>query len=452
MKLIRKETVLDVTKSADVLVVGGGPAGLGAAVTAARLGRKTILLEKRGFLGGNITACYVENCNYFLKGTPFQSEGLYAEIERGCKETFGNDNVRSFNPNAFSSEYLKVYLDTLVQEAGVEVIFHAFVNEVVMEGDRIRAVVVQTKKGPVGIAAEVVIDTTGDADVAFGAGVPFDQGREKDGACQPGTVNLRLAGADTEALSKTVNGRDRLQEIGREFKEDYRAGRTGLPCKRQDIPFGRLTPGGQISYVNYACAYGLDPTDMEDLTRGEIECRKYAVDIYRYLKSRYQEFRNIEIASLAPEIGFRDSRRIRGVYTLTIEDMESDRSFEDVIAVFPRFYDMLAPDGNMEGDGSVEGKGYKGHIYEAVVGSRSFQVPYRSMLPANVSNLLVAGRCMSADHVAESGVRAISLCMMTGQAAGAAATLAVRDRTTPAGVDIRELQDTLRAQGLKLPG
>lgn len=452
MELIRKETVLAVAKTADVLVVGGGPAGIGAAVTAARLGKKTILLEKRGFLGGNITACYVENCNYFLKGTPFLPEGLYAEIEKGCRDTFGNDNVRSYNPNAYGSEYLKVYLDALVQEAGVEVLFHAFVNEVVMDGNRIRAVVVQTKKGPVGIAAEIVIDTTGDADVAFGAGVPFDQGREKDGACQPGTVNLRLAGADTEALSKTVDGRDRLQEIGREFKEDYRAGRTGLACKRQDIPFGRLTPGGQISYVNYACSYGLDPTDMEDLTRGEIECRQYAVDIYRYLKNRYQEFRNIEIASLAPEIGFRDSRRIHGVYTLTIEDMEADKSFEDVIAVFPRFYDMLAPDGNMGGDGSVEGKGYQGHIYEAVVDNRTFQIPYRSMLPVNVSNLLVAGRCLSADHVAESGVRAISLCMMTGQAAGAAATLAVRDRTTPAGVNIRELQDTLRGQGIRLPG
>ena len=193
--------------------------------------------------------------------------------------------------------------------------------------------------------------TTGDADVSFAAGVPFEQGREKDGLCQPGTVSLRLTGADTKALLE--NG-DRLLEIGRIFKEDYRAGKTGLPCKRQDLPFGRLTAAGQISYVNYSCVYGLDPTDIRDLSRGEMECRQYVMDIYRYLKANFEELKNTEVASIAPEIGFRDSRRIDGMYHLTIEDMESRRHFDDVIAVFPRFYDMLAPDANMDGDGKVE--------------------------------------------------------------------------------------------------
>jgi len=446
--IIIKPKTIEISMHTQVLVVGGGPAGIGAAVSAARNGQRVLLLEKRGFLGGNITACFVENCNYFLKGTGFHSEGIYAEIEQKAYEKYGNDNIRQRNKYAFSSEYLKVFLDEFVTGAGVQVLFHSFVNEVVMNGSHIEAVIIQTKKGPVAVKADMVIDTTGDADVAFAAGVPFEQGRQSDGLCQPGTVSVRLAGADTGALLR--NG-DRLQEIGRIFKEDYRAGKTGLPCKRQDLPFGRLTAGGQISYVNYSCAYGLDPTDIRDLSRGEMECRQYVMDIYKYLKTHFEELKNTEIASIAPEIGFRDSRRIEGAYHLTIEDMESMRHFDDVIAVFPRFYDMLAPDANMDGDGRVEGKGYRGHIFEPVVDDRTFEIPYRALVPKAVDNLLAAGRCISADHVAESGTRAISLCMMTGQAAGAAAALANRSAQAPAQICVRELQQILVNQNIHLP-
>lgn len=447
-KITIQPKTLEISLETQVLVVGGGPAGIGAAVSAARNGQKVLLLEKRGYLGGNITACYVENCNYFLRGTPFRSEGIYAEIEKKAYEKYGNDNVRQRNQYAFSSEYLKVFLDEFVTEAGVKVLFHSFVNDVVVTGSHIDAVIIQTKKGPVAVRADMIIDTTGDADVAFAAGVPYEQGREKDGLCQPGTVSVRLAGADTQALLKDG---DRLLEIGRIFKEDYRAGKTGLPCKRQDLPFGRLTAGGQISYVNYSCAYGLDPTDIRDLSRGEMECRQYVMDIYKYLKAHFEELKHTEIASIAPEIGFRDSRRIEGIYHLTIDDMESKRHFEDCIAVFPRFYDMLSPDANMDGDGKVEGKGYAGHIYEPVVDNRTFEIPYGSLVPKRVDNLLAAGRCISADHVAESGTRAISLCMMTGEAAGAAAALALKTGKKPKDICVRQLQDMLRAQNIQIP-
>ena len=181
-----------------------------------------------------------------------------------------------------------------------------------------------------------------------------------------------------------------------------------MPAPNRISLFGRLTKAGQISYVNYSCAHGIDPTDIEGLTRGEMECREYILEIYHYLKNQFHELRDIEITSIAPEIGFRDSRRIRGEYYLTIEDMESDRQFDDAIAVFPRFYDMLPPDGTSSGDGKVEGKGYDGHIFEPIVDERTFQVPYRALVPAGINNLLLAGRCISADHVAESGIRAIS--------------------------------------------
>ena len=162
MKVIRPQMELEIKRKADILVVGGGPAGIGAAISAARLGKKVLLLEKRGFLGGNITACYVENCNHFLKGTPFHSEGLYKEIEQKCYEIYGNDNIREKNKMAFHSEYLKIFLDKFMKENKVEVLLHSFVNEVITRRNQIEAVIIQTKQGPEAVSAEIIIDATGD--------------------------------------------------------------------------------------------------------------------------------------------------------------------------------------------------------------------------------------------------------------------------------------------------
>ena len=445
--VIPQKTV-PIDESTQVLVVGGGPAGIGAAVSAVRMGMKTMLLEKRGFLGGNITASYVESCNYFMHNTGFKPEGIFLKIEQRYKEKFPADDLRPNSPHRFHSEKLKIFLDEFIQKEGVSLKLHAFVNDVVISNDSIEAVIIQTKQGPKAIKAQVVIDCTGDADVAFSAGVPFLMGRDKDNLCQPGTVNFRLTGADVPAL---ISDGDNLKAIGKRFKETYRKGETGLRCKRQDLPFGRLTHAGQISYVNYACAYGIDPTSIEGLTKGEIECRSYIYEIYQYLKRNYQEFKATEITSIAPEIGFRDSRRIYGEYTLTIKDMENQTEFPDCIVVYPRFYDMLSPDANMEGDGSVAGSGYEGHIYEPIVDTRCFEIPYRSLLPVNTDNLLVAGRCISCDHVAQSGIRAISLCMMTGQAAGTAAGIILKKATDTRNIDIKDLQQKLREGGFSLP-
>ncbi|MDR1970747.1 MAG: FAD-dependent oxidoreductase [Treponema sp.] len=449
MTVIIKPKEVNISREVDVLVVGGGPAGIGAAVSAARLGMSTLLLEKRGFLGGNITACYVENCNWFLAGTKFSTHGLYAEIEDGYRLEYGRSHDIRDSGNRFSSEYLRIYLDELMEKEGAPVLFHAFVNDVVMEDGRIRAVIIQTKQGPEAVSAAVVIDATGDGDVAFAAGVPFKQGRDKDGYCQPGTLNFRIAGVDARYLSE--NG-DKLKDIGRKFEKDYLSGRTGLECKRKDLPFGRLTRAGMLSYINYPCSYKIDPTSSADLSRGERECRRYIKQFMNYMRNNFHGFEGIELASIAPEIGFRDSRRIEGKYCLSRQDIEADRQFEDAICVFPRMYDMLSPDGTMTGDGALEGEGNRGHIFVHITGDddRTFQVPYRCLLPVKTANLLVAGRCISATHVAESGIRAVFACMLTGQAAGAAAALAVNSKLPPEKIDVKKLRETLKAQGLRL--
>lgn len=443
------EKTAKVIREVDVLVVGGGPAGIGAAVSAAYDGSTVLLLEKNGFLGGNITKSYVETCNYFMKGTPFEACGVYAKMEAGYKKRYGRSHdIRPDSPHRFSSEYLKIYLDDFLQEAGVQVLFHSFVNEVVPSQERIQAVIIQTKQGPQAVQAKVIIDCTGDGDVAYASGAAFEQGRAKDQLCQPGTLSFRIAGVNAALLME--NGEDQLKAIGSEYKTKYREGKTGLHCKRQDLPFGRLTAGGQITYVNYPCAYGIDPTDIAGLSQGERECRGYISEMLAYMGEHMPAMEHVELSSIATEIGFRDSRRIKGKYHLTIEDMKTGRHFDDCIGVYPQFYDMLSPDANMDGDGSLKGEGYEGHIYVPIEGDESFEIPYGALVPKGVQNLLVAGRCISCDHVAQSGIRAISACMLTGEAAGAAAAMVSKTGSSVDQVDIPVLQEKLRKQGVML--
>ena len=433
-------------KETDVLVAGGGPAGIGAAIAAARNGARVMLLEKRGFLGGNITACYVETCNHFMHNLSFKTSGIWAEMEKKYRAQFGNSgDIRPGAPHRFSSEYLKIFLDNFLHSAGVEISLHSFVNEVILKDGHITHAIIQSKQGPLAVAAKIMIDCTGDGDIAFAAGVPFDQGRNKDHLCQPGTLNFRVGGVDAALL--TADGKDRFKEIGKRFRENYRAGLTGLSCKRQDIPGGRLTQAGQLSYINYPCAYGIDPTSVAGLTQGETECRQYILEFCDYMKKHFEGFENAELVSIAPEIGFRDSRRIHGEYRLTIDDVLSGRHFDDAIARFPQFYDMLSPDANMN-EGSPQDAGNNGYICSFPQDGHDFEIPYRSLLPQGVDNLLVAGRCISADHVAESGIRAITACMYTGQAAGTAASISLKQNIPPRRASIQELQTTLRSQGL----
>jgi hypothetical protein len=451
MTVTIKPKEVNIAEQTDVLVIGGGPAGLGAAISAARTGAKVMLLERRAFLGGNITASYVETCNWFLHGTKFSAQGLYREIEDNYHAEYGRSHdVRENAPPRFSSEYLKIFLDELMVKENIKVLLYSFVNDVVVEKDHIQAVIIQTKNGPMAVAAKIIIDASGDGDVAFAAGVPFSQGRDKDGYCQPGTLNFRIAGVDVKAVTE---GRDKLKEIGKQFTEDYLAGRTGLDCLRKDLPFGRLTAAGLISYINYPCSYMIDPTSNIDLTKGEIECRRYIKQFYYYMKEHFAGFEKIEIASIAPEIGFRDSRRITGKYTLTHGDIEQNKIWDDTICVFPRLYDMLSPDGFMGGDGAREGEGNRGHIFVHIKedDTRTFNVPYRCLLPVKIDNLLIAGRCISTTHVAESSIRAIYACMLTGQAAGTAASLSVQGGYAPEKVNIGKVQASLKTQGVPLP-
>ena len=186
MEYVIKPKTVEVKEEYDVAVIGGGPAGIGAAVAAARNGARTVLIEKRAFMGGNITASYVETCNHFFHHTNLEISGIYKEIEDKYREQFGSSHdIREGSPHRFSSEYLKIFLDAFMKKEGVTVKLHAFVNDVILEDGKIQCVIIQSKQGPVAIRAAQYIDSTGDGDVAFSAGVPFAQGRDTDIGVSP---------------------------------------------------------------------------------------------------------------------------------------------------------------------------------------------------------------------------------------------------------------------------
>ena len=433
----------------EVVVVGGGPAGIGAAVAAARQGVKVILIERRGFLGGNITSAYVETCNHYFIYNGFEAYGIYKDIEDKYKEQFGNSHNLRKPPFRFSSEYFRIFIDEYLLNKGVKLMLHSYITDVIMEEERISHLIIQTKEGPVAIESETVFDASGDGMVAYYAGVPFDMGRPKDGLCMGGTTNFRLAGVNVERILQYEND---LGTVGEIYRQAVRQGKTKeVENPREYPPMGRLTKGGQVSYVNYADVHNINSLKIEDLTHAEIKGRRIVLQMYKYLKRNVEGFENAEISSIAPEMGFRDSRRIHGQYKLTKEDIEAGRQFEDSIALFPKFYDLFSQDGKQDGDGTWElGREIPPWVFQPSYDDRSFEIPYRCLVPVKIDNLLVSGRCISTDHMAESSIRAIFACMATGEAAGTAAGIALKDKVLVKDVNVKKLQVTLVSQGVRI--
>lgn len=433
-----KKESLPIRREVEVLVVGGGPAGIGAAVQAARNGTQVLLLERHGFLGGNITACYVETCNHFLFNYPDKVGGLYREIEEKYKQRFGrSDDIRKdFPAHRFSSEYLKVFLDDFFEENKIDILYHTFAVDVIKEDNYIKGVVIASKSGLEAVLAKIIIDATGDADIAAYAGVEFLKGRESDGLCQPGTLNFRLCGINVDKVLE--KGAKYYSDILKRMQEE---GTSKLSCPRRTAPMGRITPAGMLSYINFSDVYRIDPTNVEDITKGEIVARRQIMEFINFIKEYWDGFENCELVSFAPIIGFRDSRRIVGEYTLTQNDIEMGKYFFDEIVRYPRFYDMLSLTGRWDKDDT---------IYIEVEPDREFSIPYRCLLPRSIENLLVAGRCISTEHVAESSIRAISACMATGEAAGTAAALAISNGVSPRNINVDSLRRQLQKQGARL--
>lgn len=437
----------------DVLVVGGGPAGLTTALAAAEDGLKVGLIESRSFVGGNMTiglpvlGFLGQKKNQIIKGLPQKFIDRLRLVQgasehRWCPLHMG---ITLVEPEAVKTVALQ-----MLTEAGVDVTFYALCAGVVMEGNAIRGIITESKSGREAVLGKIVVDCTGDADVAFRAGVPCEKGNEK-GGMQPPTLMFCLGGVDTEKLRLSIAHHTRTYltdfipaeyfgqnhqfiVVGlRELIAKARAERgLNIPNERTIIITGLRE--GEV-WMNMTRVAGVDGTDARSLSMGEITARNQIDDIHTYLKNYVPGFEKCYFTKTAPFLGIRETRRIVGHYTMTQEDVLGCRNFDDAIAVASYPIDIHRP--GDEGCTLI----WCGDCYD---------IPYRSLVPQKVDNLLVAGRCISTTHEAMGAIRVMATCMAMGEAAGRAAKQAIRRGVTPAKVDVPALQAELIARGAYL--
>jgi len=446
---------------ADVLVVGGGPAGLGAALGAARAGADVILAERYGFLGGTATAALVMPLMSFhnearrvraidptgsVRLLP-SDHGPGEPVIAGVLQLFLDALYRAGGAIApsqatgytvpFDPERFKLVALELLDGAGVRFLFHALASGIV--GDETpEGVVFETKSGPVVIRARTIVDCTGDGDVAAAAGARFEVGREQDGLVQPMTLMFRLVDFDREQFSAYVDAHPDqwhgvlgLEELIREAEE---AGELDLP--RDDLLFF-ATPHEREVSVNSTRVSHVLGTDVWDLTRAESISRRQLRQIVDFLRKRVPGFAEAYAAQSGTIIGVRETRRIVGEYRLTAKDVLTCGPFEDAIARGSYPIDIHDPQG-------------KDTIIRRLPAGGAYDIPLRCLLPDGVDRLLVAGRCISGSHEAHSSYRVTPIAMATGHAAGVCAAIAARTGQPPRAVDHRAVQLELIRQGANL--
>jgi len=409
----------------DVVVCGGGPAGIAASVAAARTGAEVLLIERYGFLGGMATAGLVNPFMTFFAGSEQIVQGIFQEIIDRLSFLGGWGGPRQ--NWAFDPELLKVAADEICLQAGVKLLLHAFVCGAKIERSKITSIRILAKPQEREIRAKVYVDATGDADLACLAWVPCEKGRPGDGLTQPMTLNFRMAGVEIDRMPPR-------EEINRLYSAAREAGR--IDCPRNDVLYFFTTRDGEVHF-NTTRVIKLDGTSARDLTRAEIIGRRQAKQICEFLRSDVAGFERSYLATTGTQIGVRETRRIVGQYVLTAEDVLSAAKFHDCIARGSYPVDIHDPDGG-------------GTVIKHLPPGESYDIPYRCLVPLNVSNLLVAGRPISATHEAHSSLRVMPIAFAVGQAAGTAAALCARWHCAPRDLDVRSLQRQLIDQGANL--
>ncbi|MDF2382051.1 FAD-dependent oxidoreductase [Nostoc ellipsosporum NOK] len=443
---------IPVRKETDVLVIGGGPSGIMAALAAVEDGLDVTLIESRSFVGGNLTiglpilGFLGQKGNQIIKGLP---QKLIDRLKAVQASSEHRPCPLHMSLTLVEPEAVKTVALQMLTEANVNVLFYAFCAGVVKEEDELKGVIIESKAGREVILAKTVIDCSGDADVAYRAGVPCEYGNEHGGV-QPPTLMFCLGGVDTEKLRTSVAEEPRTYltdfipaEYFGQNNQFVLVGMRNLVKKAQEDGLTLTTERtilitglrkGEV-WVNMTRVNGVNGTDPGSLTHGEIEGRNQIHDIQEYLVNYVPGFENAYFLKTAPFIGIRETRRIGGLYTMTREDIMSCRHFDDAIAVASYPLDIHHPQG---GGCTLE---WCGDCYD---------IPYRSLIPQKVKNLIVAGRCISTTHEAMSAIRVMAPCMAMGEAAGRAAKMAIREGVQPADIDVRKLQEELMEKGAYL--
>lgn len=426
----------------DVVVLGGGPAGIAAATAAGRAGRSTLLIESYGFLGGMGTVAGVTN----FCGLHANVHGTIRQVVRGVADDllgrmralgglnephslFGGKIVAQ----AYDNAAFKVAADDLVLSSGAQLLFHATLVGVVMNDEgRIHAALIETKSGRHAVLGKTFIDCSGDGDLAAHAGAPFEKGTSGHDMMYPSTM-FRVSGVDP------VRAGDAFNEFGRLMEEAEKKGRK-FPRKTPIIRPQKNPAEWRANVTQLANEDGspVDGTDALQLSNAEVQGRRQVVDFFQFLRDAAPGFDKSYILEIAPQVGVRETRRVIGEYQLTDEDVLQCVDFPDTVGVNGWMIEE-----HVAGDISFR--------WQDIPRSRGFNhLPYRMLLPLKVDNLLVAGRCASMTHLGQSAARVSGGCFVMGQAAGTAAALAIEASVRPRDLDVRRLQPRLEADGAYL--
>ncbi len=407
----------------DVIVAGGGFAGVAAALAASRGGAKVLLVEKSNSLGGAAVNCLVNPFMPYktkINGKSVSlSAGIFKEIHRELEKR------GAMKGESFYEEELKNVLTDMALESGVKLLFRTAITGVEKDGDKITSVRLSSLGNEFTVPANYFIDASGDANLAYMAGCPTRLGREPDNLCQPMTLCFRVGNIDVDRFMKS---KPRLQK---RWKESLKKGELVNP--REDILIFK-TPAKNVLHFNTTRVVKMNPTDPWDVTEAEILARRQVKEVYEFMKKNAEGLEESYIAATASEIGVRESRMIVGEYVLTEADCKATTKFEDGIAACNYDIDIHNP----EGSGTS-------HYYFG--DGEYYTIPYRSLLPKGVSNLLVAGRCISSDHGAQASYRIMPVVCCIGEAAGTAAAIAQSLGVKAADVPVDELVETLKANG-----
>ncbi|MEK7674533.1 MAG: FAD-dependent oxidoreductase [Verrucomicrobiota bacterium] len=404
----------------DVLVVGGGPAGIGAALGAARQGAKTLLIENHSFFGGVAAWSMGMQMNQMRPGGSPRSQIHELLIEK--LKAYGDQAIRLGQHEIWSNvEYLKVAVLDALDAVGCHYLVHLRAADAVVENNRVAGVVVATKQGMKTIRAKAVVDCSGDADVAFYAGAETMIEAE---ALMPMTLGL------------TLTNIDKAQVRPADVEKAMRLGRAQHPLITSGFLEIKPVAHSVSWWINHAGTADLgrvDPTDVEQRTRAECFSRRQALQMVQALRdSDNPALQQIEWSGAGPQVSVRESRRVKGVYVVTEEDAMAGRTFEDAIAWRSGFLDL---------GGQKGGKYVKMQIHD---------VPYRAIVPEKLDGLLMAGRCISATHAGAAAGKSMGNCMATGHAAGVAGAMCARKKCQPRELKAMELQKALRADGVDL--
>lgn len=410
------------SRSVEVLVCGGGPSGVAAAIAAARQGVQVLLVERYGRLGGMAV------------------HGLVGPLMGHVESPLVDEVLRQIGGRQVDANRLDLEYATLVEEAGASLLLHAWACAAVADGGRVRGARLMTKAGLCEVAAKVVVDATGDGDVAFSAGAAFEQGRKSDGLLQPMSIMYRIAGVD-ESRAMTCGSEQEARRIRvgdatweQVVMQAQAAGQ--LPATVGAVRLYRTSRAGQRT-VNATQINGLDGVSPEDLTRAELEGRRQAYQVLDFLRRQAPGYEQAYVALMPAVVGVRETRRFLGLEYLERDDLCTGRQWPHAPvhnASFP--IDIHNP----AGSGQAEGRQRDQGIAAAV---RPYDIPYGCLVPRDVDGLLLAGRLISGSHEAHASYRVQCIAMAIGAAAGAAAGCAVRRGTLPRAVDPRWVVEAL---------